>query len=116
MDTPDYRSFRDQLEFGKGFFLCYKCGVPHQPPFGRHKGGEGCTFHDILKLIAYVIFYCDNLRPKVFAKLQLSPNHFQSFDEYRVWLGQKQGHASALYNIHEIVLAYHELCPYGGFE
>ena len=46
--------------------------------------------------------------------MDLPANHFSSIADYQEWLTKKQEVPGAMHNIHEVILAYHELHPYGG--
>jgi hypothetical protein len=97
-------------------FLCFRCCEPHGKPFEHPARSACCTYNDVIKPIAYVIFEDNQLRAAVFEKMKISANRFPSMKEYKAWLGEKQDVAGAMYNIHEVILAYHELHPYGGTE
>lgn len=112
--SPPYATFKAGVRFDKGFFLCYVCCIPHLPPFDHPKGSQGCTFDDVIKPIAFLVFSHDELRAAVFSKLGLPANYFDSINSYKAWLGQIQGTPGALYNIHEVLLAYHDTHPFGG--
>jgi hypothetical protein len=114
MDTLEYGTFRSRLRFMPNSRMCWKCCEPQHPPFDHPKGTDGCKYNDVVKPIAYVIFQDDQLRAKVFGKMQMPANRFSSISNYRDWLVQRQGAPGSMVNIHEVLLAYYELYPYGG--
>jgi hypothetical protein len=113
MNTPGYHAFKT-LEFLPNSRMCYKCCEPQWRPFSHPKGTSGCTYNDVIKPIAYVIFEDHRLRGKIFEKMGLPADYVSSIVDYKEWLAKKQTVPGAMHNIHEVILAYHELYPYGG--
>jgi hypothetical protein len=113
MNTPGYRAFRAALRFLPTSCMCFKCCEPQHPPFAHPKGTSGCKYNDVIKPIAYVIFKDDQLRAKVFGKMQMPANRFSCIADYQDWLVQRQENPGSMVNIHEVLLAYYELYTYG---
>jgi hypothetical protein len=114
MKTAEYGAFRASLRFLPNSRMCFKCCEPQHPPFDHPKGVIGCKYNDVVKPLAYVIFKNEQLRKKVFGKMQLPANQFSLIADYQKWLVQRQGVPGSMVNIHEVILAYHELYPDGG--
>ena len=120
MATDDYIAFKSKLEFQRKtqFYMCFNCLCPHRPYniFGHPSQTGDCAEHqeDVIKPLAYGIWFQEPVRQRVFEQLGLRLDYFRDMDQYIQWICQKQDIPNSMYNIHELVLAYYSLYPHGG--
>ena len=112
--SDEYQRFKKQVKF-KSDGLCYFCAFYHESPMNhpRHSMGKAkgasCTYSDILKPIAFMIWITPAIRNLVFRQVNLPAQPFANRVAFEYWLGQETGNRAALANLHELCLAFSAL-------